>query len=603
MSVIQNNLSALQKKYPDYYRRMKEKKEERVWDIQFLKTRENVPAVVLETDTGEIRLNSIYRPKSEAEKWAGQYDFSHLQVNVIIFGLGQGEFVREIVKKMRDDARCFACEPDYSIFRKVIEVQDMTDIINDDKVQIIFGLESLFEILLPYVSWTTVVHQVVCVHPGYEKAYPDMKKDFYHTIRRLQDNAEIERKTGVYFSSLAVHNMIKNMVYVKDSNYLNELEGAFHESVTAIIVSAGPSLDKNIKEIQKAKGKAFIIATDTAVRHLEKQGVFYDCIVSVDPEKPESYFLGVPDCRKKPLFCMFCTNPGIMEYLTGRKIWYGREKVFSGLYQKYGYDMAEEMSGGSVATVAFGIAARMGIKTIILVGQDLAFGDRGTHAGGEQSDMPEENMNTFYQVEGIDGSPVRTRADWKIYLDWFENICKSKEFEVIDATEGGAKIHGSRIMTLSDAIDQYCVECVDFENILAKLPPTFSAERYLDVRKEFLQMGESMKRVEESARQGIWHCRRYLSEDQGNLEKERRQSLIKIREMNEQIMKEEMASELLDIYTTGLAEDELSDINTITGDAEEDERNSVKAVLAIFDAFAESAKKLQKPLEESLKLL
>ena len=54
-----------------------------------------------------------------------------------------------------------------------------------------------------------------------------------------------------------------------------------------ILVSAGPSLNKNIMELKKAKNKAFIVATDTAVKPLLKAGIEPDLMVMVDGEKPK----------------------------------------------------------------------------------------------------------------------------------------------------------------------------------------------------------------------------------------------------------------------------------------------------------------------------
>ncbi len=116
--------------------------------------------------------------------------------------------------------------------------------------------------------------------------------------------------------------------------------------------------------------------------------------------------------------------------------------------QNYGYEM-----GGSITTALLGMVRSAGFKTIILMGQDLAYDENGfSHTGGER----EERENDQW-LEGIYGGKVRVRSDWVLFLKSFEKeIREHPEMTVIDATEGGALIHGSAVMTMREAIDLYC---------------------------------------------------------------------------------------------------------------------------------------------------
>lgn len=593
MSVSSENREAFQKRYPEYYAKMAEEKEEKDWIVKFVDTKDNMKALVVETDTGVVRLNSMYRPKKEAETWASQYDFSHLQMNAILFGFGNGLFVREILKRLRDDARCFIYEQDFTIIRQVMQEQDITDILNDERVIFIFEIEEnlLLGVLQAFISWSTIKHQLHCVHPGYEKLYPSEEKEFWQTLKRLKEIAVVSKNTDVYFAHLYIENFVKNMPYIKDSNYMRELFGIIDKTVPAIVVSAGPSLDHNIEELKKAKGKAVIIAVDTAVRHLERHGVHYDCMVTWDSEKPESYFLEAPGCIEKPLFCGICSNPKMLGFHTGRKIWLSKELLLTEIYEKYGHQMVSIPAGGSVATAAVGIAYELGARNIILTGQDLAYGEHGTHAGGEISEMPTESRDIF--VEGIDGSMVRTRADWEYYLHWFEEQCSIEGLTIIDATEGGAKIHGSRIMTLSDAIGEYCKKEIDFEEILEKIPPTFTDEQYENnVKKDLLHIKKEMRNIRQSSEKGVECCERYLREEETLSEEGKNKLLKEIRKINHFNMLQEFAAPLLDTYTSELSDHELMDMNTITRDIRQDRLNSVEMALAVYKSYIEGADKL-----------
>ena len=62
--------------------------------------------------------------------------------------------------------------------------------------------------------------------------------------------------------------------------------GAIPNDVPAFVVSAGPSLNKNIKELRRAKNKSFIIAVDTAVKPLLQEGIVPDMFATLDGIKP-----------------------------------------------------------------------------------------------------------------------------------------------------------------------------------------------------------------------------------------------------------------------------------------------------------------------------
>ena len=95
----------------------------------------------------------------------------------------------------------------------------------------------------------------------------------------------------------------------------------------------------------------------------------------------------------------------------------------------------------------------MGFETVILVGQDLAYTDDKSHADGTfRETMPKENTESMIRVKGNYQDTVPTLTNLKIYLEWFADYIKgAKErgnFRVINATEGGAYIEGTELMTL-----------------------------------------------------------------------------------------------------------------------------------------------------------
>ena len=74
----------------------------------------------------------------------------------------------------------------------------------------------------------------------------------------------------------------------------------------------------------------------------------------------------------------------------------------------------------------------------------------------------------------INGDPIRSSREFKLYKEWFEQqIRLDNNLEVVDATEGGIRIEGTRLMTLKDAIDEYCTVDFDFSGIIKQAQPIF----------------------------------------------------------------------------------------------------------------------------------
>ena len=87
--------------------------------------------------------------------------------------------------------------------------------------------------------------------------------------------------------------------------------------------------------------------------------------------------------EKIPMVTTLNANPEILNYHRGMKIFFDESYRFAEkIIMKSGLRWGEVDTGGSVATNAFSLLYKIGLKTIILVGQDLALTGNKTHADG-----------------------------------------------------------------------------------------------------------------------------------------------------------------------------------------------------------------------------
>jgi hypothetical protein len=117
-----------------------------------------------------------------------------------------------------------------------------------------------------------------------------------------------------------------------------------------------------------------------------------------------------------------------------------------------GYDKAEEFAkdngynlyetGGSVSTTALEIGIRLGCRSIIFLGLDLAYTDDYVHASGTSRRELDDSSNLIEAID-IYGNTIKTTKVLNIYRRWIEERIKDiRDIEIIDATEGGVRIKG-----------------------------------------------------------------------------------------------------------------------------------------------------------------
>jgi len=607
MGYYEKNKKAILSRYKDknveIFERM-EKEDFSDYKVESIVARDGNHALTVEKDGDKFRLNSAYKPLAEAEKWADQYNYQNLDVNVFMFGFGNGIFVRELLRRADRDACIYLWEPNTNIFRVAMEEEDLEDIFGDKRLYLYVGkdgLKELKEALECSVGWHNMTSQIRCCHVCYDRLHEEEYLEFLKAIKHSDSMVQVKRDTNAHFAHRAVVNVIDNLQHIRKSNYITELMGKISEDIPAIVVAAGPSLDKNIELLRRAEGRAFIIATDTAVRILEARGLPYDCVVTIDPGKPIEYIDCCPSCKDKPFFCNSESQRDIMKYHTGRKIWAAGSVYIDSLYDFLGLHFPESSTGGSVATSSAQIAYHLNLKNIILIGQDLAYTGEHTHAGGYDNHILNEEK-FIEMVDGIDGGEVKTRGDWLVFRDWFEEfIKKSKEINLVDATEGGALIHGSKVMTFEEAIDTYCEgKEFSFEKILEELPPTFDVLGFEPVKEVIQRMGKGFKNILSKSTEGKKAAEEYLAAGNRLSPKKHDRLLKTIRKANNYIQKQ-AGYELLDMYTFDLTLNELHDVNQLTGDALQDERDSVQIALAIYDGYIDAVEKLGNQMDEALK--
>lgn len=473
MSYWEQNMEVLQKRDVDFYHKVKEclEQEEYCYDDFIMEqARDGSDILGIMRDGKKVMLNSTYRPEEEAKKYVGKILLTENSITVL-YGLGNGQIVSQIQKKINKEAMLLIYEPCKELFFFTMEHFDLTKVIEDKRVAIfVHGIEDdLFgfnlQLLLTNVN---VGVTVLKTHPKYRDLFPEEYEYVKKEFDASRDSALTNLNTMIQQNRIMTTNAIANIPHLLRSKLATDFVNKFPEDVPAIIVSGGPSLDKNYEVLKQAQGKAFIIAMDRTVRYLLDRGIVPDMCCSLDYAKNPHLF---EDEKVKdiPFLYMPELSHLVMEIVGKKNLIYGTTGVdfCENLIRKYGKEPIVIPVGGSVATFAFGFVRTMGFKRLILVGQDLALTGGKVYPGELINGRAEANEFENRILPGNVEEWVETRGDFYIYWLWFNNAVKEAEkyMEVVNATEGGARIEGTKVMTLQEAVDRYCIHSFDFKEM------------------------------------------------------------------------------------------------------------------------------------------
>ncbi len=474
------------------------------------------PVIGVLHEEKEYYFNSRYEDEILVESWCNQYDMSNYRAIAVVFGMGNGEYLRALREKNKH-MFILVFEPSYSIAMINQETIGMEDILENGDTVIVVGEEhysTVYQIFNTLASYEAVDYIKLFVTPNYENIFPKELEKIEEIYKECLSRIIFSRNTILMIGKEMTCNIANNyMDYIQQyslANLIKVFQSLDLEEIPAIIIAAGPSLDKNIKQLKKAKGKAFLIAVDTALNPLAKEDIIPDISVTVDPHKP----LGLFQNEKMvniPFIYALTSNSKIKNFHKGMRIYQNSIDSFLNQFiRRFEKPSAFLETGGSVAHSAFSLAQRLGFKTIIFVGQDLAYPNDKEHSESVYNNSSRNNIHNlnkeYFEVEDIYGEKVKTEYNMNQYRLWFEQaVIVYSEIKFIDATEGGAKKKGMELLTLEKAIERECTlqESIDFESIIKTTEKIFTEEEQKMILKEIIEFPKTADNIKSKIYEGI----------------------------------------------------------------------------------------------------
>ena len=515
--IYRDNINALRNKYPAWANIIEKKRKQRNFDVIVEKSYTGYEILKVKQKEKIRYLNGKYAPEAVVEEWLNKNGRIEEYSPIVIVGISNGIHIKKIMDKAPKTSNIIIYEPSLELFKREIEEVDLSFLFKlDIPVGIIVEglneseISTYFRLMISYDNMTSLK----CYISGnYVDLFPKETKKFVTMLRRYIDEISTTWNTLVRYTDIKAKNTFTNLPYLCEGYSIEQLKGILPEDVPTIVVSAGPSLNKNLMDLKKAVGKACIIATDTAMKPLLNAGIFPDLFVIIDGLKPGCLFEH-ESISKIPMVTMTGVSVEPMEYHKGKKFFYYSGSPFEheilrklGEAEKKVKTLPDLVTGGSVATSAYSLGVYMGSKTIILIGQDLALTDNKTHADGTFEDKMKEidmNQGEYFEVESVDGGKVFTRFDFDHYRKWFEDYIKKwNMITLVDATEGGALIHGSKVMTLKNAIKKYCKSSFNVKWHIDHTKKIFEGDQKEFALEYFKNASEKLKEIQNKAKEAL----------------------------------------------------------------------------------------------------
>lgn len=427
-----------------------------------------------------IPLNSTYHPTHEASRYVLQFEHESEESTLLLFGFSNGKVIEHILSKECPIGKCVVYEPSKAIFLKALEEYDLTDVLSNTRLMLFVegineeNLERFLNEVINYRNWRFFSFKKLT---QYKSLFPEECQKAFQVFHRIIDNKRADMNTLIGFAQCSLVNEIKSLKWIMDCRTLGGMIGKFPVDMPCIVVAAGPSLEKNVEVLKQAKGRAFILCVDTAIPFLLKHEIIPDMVCTVDASKGTRHFEG-SELHNLPIAISTDSNYKVLEYIGEVNPYYMSitNDYYKNLFHEKGVSIGYFDGGGSVATVCFQMCVDIGFRTIIIIGQDLAYTDHKAHAGKGQL-KSDDLIFKVLMVEGYDGNKVMTRGDYKTYIDWYNlRIPELSDRTIINATEGGAKLNGAIQMTLQEAVDTYCQDTYDIAAILEQAPKVWATE-------------------------------------------------------------------------------------------------------------------------------
>ncbi|HHD0454849.1 TPA: motility associated factor glycosyltransferase family protein, partial [Campylobacter coli] len=390
------------------------------------------------------------------------YNDKYLLYPVLYFyGFGNGILFKALLQN-KHHQHIVVFEKELEIIWVMFHILDFSKELKDKKI-IIFDMNNID--IQTYAAFTQA-------NPFFNFSriyFLDLNSDYYEKFH--EDILELNKNLSNHFKNAIVSHGndpldalqgIEQFVYnlpkmITHPRYIDLLKKRQNLSDTAIIVSTGPSLTKQLPLLKQYADKATIFCADSSYPILAKHNIKPDYVLSLEriPLTSEFFNNDFGEFDKDILFVLkSVTHPNTIRYLEKNNRDYMLVSTYANFieYAKLD-DFGYFNMGKSVSNMSYLLSAHLKYKNIILIGQDLAYADNGDSHTKDYQNL-DKHKGHFQRDKGKyttlaygGDKTVESSFAWTLFRQTFENdiVCLKEilKIDTYNCTEGGARIEGA----------------------------------------------------------------------------------------------------------------------------------------------------------------
>ncbi|ECR1650790.1 motility associated factor glycosyltransferase family protein [Campylobacter jejuni] len=420
----------------------------------------NLKDTSIKNNGGGYSENLLYQdPIKELQTMLNTYNDKYLLYPVLYFyGFGSGILFKALLQN-KNHQHIVVFEKDIEIIWIMFHILDFSNELQSARLMILqtssLDIEffSNFCSSKPFFQFSRIYFLELMSH-YYERFHEDilglnkkLAENFKNSIVS-HGNDPLDALQGI---EQFVYNLPSMITHPSYKELLSKRKGI---SDTAIIVSTGPSLTKQLPLLKKYASKATIFCADSSYPILAKHGIKPDYVCMLERTEITAEFFNndFGEFDKDIVFIVkSVTHPHTIKYLQKNNRAFILVSTYASFIQYLKLDYFGYFNMGfSVAHMACYLSLHLNHKNIIFIGQDLAYAENGNshpddyqNSANYESQMYEHILTEAYGGKG----EVKTHHVWLMFKQNLEQdiekIQKYLDTKVYNCTEGGARIKGA----------------------------------------------------------------------------------------------------------------------------------------------------------------
>ena len=422
--------------------------EEETYPVQFTRHGEGWVQI------GNIAVHNRISPSKDAAKnleKQGEREFN------IHFGFGLGYFfeAQKNRKNVQDLNSCeiLIFEPDIKLLRTALLNVSFRKLFQGTRSRIFCDKKKFLQTLeLEYGHFTS--YEILAI-PYHASRFPQILNAIVEKLKSLALQKSFFQRSDRRMASVFAASTLRSFKYWSNAYAFDPLYLAFKDK-PAVILSPGPSLEKNLCELIPYRENVVIFAVSRVAAILEAYGIQPDFLVHIEAQDFFRLIEGRTNLSNSVFLLQEQVEKKYYQYPCRCTITYHNACNQMASFLNNTFPSLKKMSiptGGSVAQNAFSSAVFMGCNPVILMGQDLALSEGRMYSHRDEGIA--QHLRSM-QIKGFFGNQVTTIDNYEKFRLWFVDAAEAyqdhfKGIRFINATEGGACIEGFEPMSLRHA--------------------------------------------------------------------------------------------------------------------------------------------------------